>query len=484
VPFKANLQASYDTASPQQIAESVHSLMAGTAAVAPHRVNQAVRAAGAHPRGGALGLTLAATPSSALVHARSAAPNLPFPLEYPKARMTYAAAAPDTLRLYDVRDQQGRLHRTYVIVLNSGPEGAFYDVQGTGWGDPPLLRDPGQSIRVGSRTYQLYYAGEQIRTVAWHEGGGTFWIENTLTNSIPPRAMLAMAVETAPVVGTAGPAGGGVQTVVPSSLKVPLRAAAATSLTSRVGALAGLVSLAALVLLALGVLLRQRELLGLRKQVALAMTTEAHQRSLLTAPSPGPAPIPGAPGASSPGLAPSPGPSPTPGPVPAPGAAPIPGTAPAAGAAPGGGGAPCYRSAPAIYRSRSRRRRRVLSVAGGVLLAIAVVAGARQLGSGSSSPAPEGVPVPVAVFNATSAPGASHAIVATLRANHVRLGRVASIKNASLGRGAYVLYPPGSEHQARAVARLIGNLSPTVAAIEPQVENAVGRRGQIVILLD
>jgi hypothetical protein len=34
------------------------------------------------------------------------------------------------------------------------------------------------------------------------------------------------------------------------------------------------------------------------------------------------------------------------------------------------------------------------------------------------------------------------------------------------------------------LARLIANLSPTVAAIEPQVENAVGRRGQIVILLD
>jgi hypothetical protein len=123
-------------------------------------------------------------------------------------------------------------------------------------------------------------------------------------------------------------------------------------------------------------------------------------------------------------------------------------------------------------------------VAGGVLVAIAVVAGARLLDVGSSSRAPAHAPVPVAVFNATGARGASHAIVATLRANHVRLGKVASIKNASLGRGAYVLYPPGSERQARAVARLIGNLSPTVAAIEPQVESAVGRRGQIVILLD
>ena len=301
VPFKANLLASYDTASQQQIAESVRSLMAGTAAVAPGRINEAVHAAGAHPHGGAPGLTLLATPGSALVPARSAAPNLPFPLEYPKARVRNPAPAPDLLRLYDVRDQQGRLHRSYVIVLNGGPEGAFYDVQGTDWSDPPLLRDPGQSTRVGSRTYQLYYAGEQIRTVAWHEAGGTYWIENTLTNSIPPRAMLAMAVQTAPVVGSSG---GGVQTVVPSSLKVPPRAAATTSLTSRVGALLGLAILAPLLLLAVGVLLRQRELHRLREQLALAMTVEARQRALLSAPAPAAPPIPvAAPGR---GVAPAP----------------------------------------------------------------------------------------------------------------------------------------------------------------------------------
>jgi polyisoprenyl-teichoic acid--peptidoglycan teichoic acid transferase len=448
VPFNATLGASYDTASPQQIAESVRSFMAGTAPVARHRVNQAVHAAGAHPHGGGLGLTLGATPASELTQARTAAPNLPFPLEYPKARMTYGGAAPATLRLYDVRDPQGRLHRTYVIVLNSAPLGAFYDVQGTGWSDPPLLANPGQTIHVGSRTYELYYAGEQIRTIAWHEGGGTYWIENTLTNSIPPRAMLAMATQTVPVVGSIG---GGAQTVVPSSLKVPARAAAPTELTASLGALVGFAILAPLALLAVGVFSRQRELRRLREQVALAMTVEARGRSLLSQPAPAAAPVPGA--------------------VPAPTAA-----------ARGGAGSD-EQPAPTIYRSRSRRRRRALAAAGAVLLAIAAVAGARLLGAGSSGK-PQAAAVPVAVFNATNASGTSHAIVATLRANHVRMGKVASIKNASLGPGAYVLYPPGSERQARAVARLIGNLSPTVAAIEPQVENAVGRHGQIVILLD
>jgi hypothetical protein len=60
-------------------------------------------------------------------------------------------------------------------------------VQGTSWSDPPLLGNPGASIHVGSRTYDLYYAGEQIRTIAWHEDGAAYWIENTLTNGVQPR---------------------------------------------------------------------------------------------------------------------------------------------------------------------------------------------------------------------------------------------------------------------------------------------------------
>jgi len=92
--------------------------------------------------------------------------------------------------------------------------------------------------------------------------------------------------------------------------------------------------------------------------------------------------------------------------------------------------------------------------------------------------------VPVAVFNATSAPGVAHSVAATLQAGHVRLGKVGDIKNAGLGHGAYVLYPPGTETQARAVAQLIGGLSPTVTPIQPQVENAVNVRRQIVIVLD
>ena len=43
-------------------------------------------------------ISLTPTTGEALAQARSQAPNLPFPLEYPRARDAFASAEPDTLR--------------------------------------------------------------------------------------------------------------------------------------------------------------------------------------------------------------------------------------------------------------------------------------------------------------------------------------------------------------------------------------------------
>jgi hypothetical protein len=117
------------------------------------------------------------------------------------------------------------------------------------------------------------------------------------------------------------------------------------------------------------------------------------------------------------------------------------------------------------------------------LVAILVFAGVRLLG-GSSSSSAGGRPVPIAVFNATNMPGAAQAIAVTLKANHLHVGRIASIKNARLAQGAYVLYPPGAKQQAEEVASLIPSLSPTVAPIQPQLQTTVGEHEEIVVLLD
>jgi polyisoprenyl-teichoic acid--peptidoglycan teichoic acid transferase len=433
VPFQANLLPAYDTATPRQIHESVRSFLGGTAPIPKYRVGQSLRSVHSHASGRAALPTLAPTDSGALSHARSAAPSLPFALQYPRFRHPYAAAAADTLRRYDIRDPQGHLHPSYAIVVNSAPLGEFYDVQGTSWSEPPLLANPSEAMRAGSRTYELFYEGEQVRTIGWREGGAAYWIENTLTNGLSPREMLAIAEQTVPVVSAIQTRPGGNLSL--RDVNLPSRPAPATSAATTVGAVLGFFGLAALCLLALRVLSRGRELGALREQVTRAITLEAHQRSLLVAAGP-PAPV----------------------------------TAP---------------SARTVYRVRARWRKRGVAVGMAGVAAALIGAGAYLLLSGGSSSAPpvRGA-VPVAVFNATSSAAEAHSIAATLRASHVHVARIGDIKNANLGHGAYVLYPPGTEHQARALARLIPSLTPTVTPIQPQLQSTVGRHGEIVIVLD
>jgi polyisoprenyl-teichoic acid--peptidoglycan teichoic acid transferase len=284
VPFHVTLLPTVDTASPEQISEAVHSFLTGTAAISNRKVSEAVKAAGHHHRHAhgapAPDLALAPTSEEELVQARAVAPQLPFALEYPRVRDAYADAEPDVLRTYDIDDRQGHRHPIYVIVIDRGGLGEYYDVQGSTWTDPPLLADPSQTVQIGSRTYSLYYAGEEIRTIAWHEAGAEYWIQNTLTTSIQPREMLAMAEQTLPV-DSAHPASVPASAAIPArSVKLPPREIDATSLTAKIEAALGFVGLALVALLGLFVLSRRRELVRLREQVAQALVLEARQRGL------------------------------------------------------------------------------------------------------------------------------------------------------------------------------------------------------------
>jgi polyisoprenyl-teichoic acid--peptidoglycan teichoic acid transferase len=352
VPFHVNLLSSYDTATPQQVNESVAAFLGGTAPIPKYRLSQSLRTVHSHPSGRPALPTLAPTESSALAHARSVAPSLSFPLEYPRFRHPYGPALPDTLRPYDIRDPQGRLHRSYVIVVQAGSLGSFYDVQGTSWTDPPLIANPSQEIRAGARTYELFYQGEHMKTVAWREGGGVYWIENTLTSDLSPREMLALAEQTVPVVSARSRPTGNLSL---RSVTLPSRPAKATGVGTKIGALFGFAGLAALLALGWRALSQRRELDALRAQVARAMALEAQRRSLLAASA-----APAAPDAPSP--------------------------------------------ARTNYSVRDERRRRAAALSLALLAALIVGVGAYLLLGGTSSAAPRGAHAPPAQLSPGSAP--------------------------------------------------------------------------------
>ena len=84
-------------------------------------------------------------------------------------------------------------------MFSNGDLGQFYDVQGTTWTGAPLFADPNQTIRVGRRTYDLFYDGNHLETIAWREYGAVYWVHNTLTDAVGNGELLAIAEQTAPI---------------------------------------------------------------------------------------------------------------------------------------------------------------------------------------------------------------------------------------------------------------------------------------------
>jgi hypothetical protein len=46
---------------------------------------------------------------------------------------------------------------------------------------------------IGDRTYKLYYDGDRLRTVAWQTDSGSFWVSNSLIETISNEDMLKIA---------------------------------------------------------------------------------------------------------------------------------------------------------------------------------------------------------------------------------------------------------------------------------------------------
>jgi polyisoprenyl-teichoic acid--peptidoglycan teichoic acid transferase len=192
VTFAGSLGPSYVTASGAQIQQTLHEFMNG--GVAPGKIN--VGGGGRARNKPSPAVTAPLTPATAdeLAQANSVASALPFPLYYPTSRVTSALSPPDMLRPYWLHG-----NRAYVVVVAQGGLGQYYDLEGTTWTTPPLLDNPNQTIELAGRTMQLYFEGQRLRIVAWHDGPAVYWLVNTLQNILTNRQMLAIAAAAHPI---------------------------------------------------------------------------------------------------------------------------------------------------------------------------------------------------------------------------------------------------------------------------------------------
>ncbi len=455
VQFQVTLQptganpCSCDTASPGQIAASVHAfLYGGSAAPPPNRVVQAAN--GAHKQAQAK-LPLVGVPRGQLSQAVSAAASIPFPLEFPRVEDRAGSGTPSSVRDYTIEAPGGASYPAYAGVFQAGGLGQYYDVQGTTWTTAPLLDSPDQTVKVGHRTYYLDYEGQHLQTVAWYEHGAAYWVRNTLTDALGNGELLAIAEQSAPATARVG------RRLGLGAAAVPQRTVTQTDtgLKQTLGSLGGLMALAALPLLAIPLLRRRREVAKLRAQLAATL----HFESRLSALAPAPA---------------VPSPQPAAGPRVQP---PLPG--------PGG-----QWSQPAYSRPGVGRRTKLLAGAGALALAalgtvglVLNVEGTQHSGRSAERRVVQTIPsVPIAVLNATPTPGAAGKLGRQLKGRGVKIARVGNLSQAR-PPGLLILYAPDARGEAVLLARMLAGRRPTVEPIDPVAQAAAGSQTRVVVVI-
>jgi LCP family protein required for cell wall assembly len=150
------------------------------------------RGTGAGSTANGLGLIASSGENEAV----KAALSVPFPILYP--RLQTSQSEQQTVRPYDLRDQQGHLHHAYVVVWQQSVIGGYYDFEGSDWLNPPLFAHAHVQT-VGGHAYRIVDDGSHIHVVGWRSGRVLYWVTNTLLEELSNAQMLALAASAQPL---------------------------------------------------------------------------------------------------------------------------------------------------------------------------------------------------------------------------------------------------------------------------------------------
>ena len=125
---------------------------------------------------------------------------VPFKLELPTVleRFSYPDTAPgDTpVRLYDIAAKQKAVR---LVFRTGGNE--YWGIEETNWDGAPALTDRSFRHDLGGREFDLYYSGTRLHMVVLHGNGASYWVINTLRDSLSNETMLAIAKGLKPFSG-------------------------------------------------------------------------------------------------------------------------------------------------------------------------------------------------------------------------------------------------------------------------------------------
>jgi polyisoprenyl-teichoic acid--peptidoglycan teichoic acid transferase len=187
---------SYVTSSPSLIKATVGEFLHGHEQVhIPHASSHSHgKHSSSHVSNASLGLYPASSAGKA--EALTAAPNLPFRLEFPSVQT--GPGQFQEVHEYTLEDQHKHSHHAYVAVWQQNGLGGYYDIEGMDWVNIPLFAHA-RVQKIGGRTYLLVNDGSHIHDIGWRAGKVIYWVSNTLLEDLSNAQMIAIARSTQPL---------------------------------------------------------------------------------------------------------------------------------------------------------------------------------------------------------------------------------------------------------------------------------------------
>jgi hypothetical protein len=131
-------------------------------------------------------------PAAARPYLKDAQKRVDFPLYVPTVLERSSAIDDEApIRTYPITEDD----RAVRLVFRTTPNGyqEYWGIQQTDWEDAPALQQASTRRRIKGRDYDLYFNGAKLHMVVLRGEEATYWVVNTLLDSLSNETMIAIA---------------------------------------------------------------------------------------------------------------------------------------------------------------------------------------------------------------------------------------------------------------------------------------------------
>jgi hypothetical protein len=115
---------------------------------------------------------------------------VPFRIQVPHVVESHSSlASAEPIRVYKPASH----HKGIRLTFSTGVAGEYWGIEETDWNTAPVLDHPTETRVLGGRHYDFYYSGSHLHMVVLRTANASYWVVNTLTDTLGNETMIAIA---------------------------------------------------------------------------------------------------------------------------------------------------------------------------------------------------------------------------------------------------------------------------------------------------